>query len=218
MAATAEPSQSHQRRSVSGLCVFICSEFDRSHLNYGALDPRYVHHNPATNAETMSTLVPRGAETVTVITTEESTFLLFPEQDSDDVFYARPRYAAHHCLGAHSVVHGWLYTDKRNVVRIGLFDASRIKGVDLRTKSCLERHTAVHELLHEVGGESCLHYHWSGHEAQCMRPFHTFKLHFDISGIARLTPDLGDSGAASVVRVLPRLLTAPADLLMQRNA
>lgn len=202
-------SLSPQRQTVCGLCIHICSEFEREQMNYGALASACVQHNARTDKERMSTLIPADAEIITIITSDAETFILFPADSSDNVFYARPRYAGRVALGVDTVVHGWLYTDKRGVVRIGVFDATRVKGAGMRTLSTLERHTAVHSLMHSFGCEHHVHYHWSGHESHCMRPFHQFKLDYDISGIARLSPDMG---APDVVRVLPCLLTGTKDL------
>jgi hypothetical protein len=173
-----------------------------------------VQHNAEHDAVKMSTLVPSSAEVVTLITTETDSFILFPADDSDDVFYATPLFQARPAMGANTVVHGWLYTDKRAVVHIGVFDATRVRGVELRELPPLERHSAVHALLHKFGCEHRIHYHWSGYESHCMRPFHHGKLDYAIGGIARLSPDMG---APSVVRVLACLLTGAGDLETRRR-
>jgi len=116
----------------------------------------------------MSTLLQTGSETITLITTDLDTFVLFPMDNHDNLFYATARFAGTTMLGADSVVHGLLYTDRRGVVRIGVFDVSRVRGVALRQQSCLEWHTEVHALMHSFGGEQHIHYHWSGHESHCM--------------------------------------------------
>ena len=213
-----------QRQDVCGLRIDICSDFDRSELNYGPLLDGFVQHRAATDATYMSTLVPRDAEAVTLVTTATDTFVLFPEvlfpealvsdvapeAGGSDLFLARPAFSARHALGPDAVAHGWLYRNRRERTLVALFDASRIDGADLRAQGALERHTRVHERLNALPASSCLHYYWCGHEEHCMRPFHHMKLGFDLWCIARLPPDLGAD--ARLTRVLPCLLVADGDL------
>jgi hypothetical protein len=206
----ATPSEA-QHQDVCGLRIDICVEFDRSHLNYAQLLDNFVQHSAATDAVKISTLVPRGAEIVTLITTATETFALFPEKSGSSLFIVRPAFSARHLLGSDSVAHGWLYRNRRERTHVAVFDASRLNGIDLRAESALRRHTCVHEQLNAQPANSCIHYHWCGHEEHCMRPFHHMKLEFDLWCIARLTDDLGDAGAG-MLRVLPCLLVADGDL------
>ena len=200
-----------QRQDVCGLRIDICTDFDRSSINYGQLSDGFVQHRAATDATFMSTLVPRDAEIVTLVTTATDMFVLFPEQSGAMLFLARPAIAARHALGADAVVHGWLYRNRRGRTHVAVFDASRLDGVELHTRSALERHRSVHERLNALPATSCVHYHWCGHEEHCMRPFHHMKLGFDLAGIARLPDDLSVAGRY-MQRVLPCLLVGNGDL------
>jgi len=200
-----------QRQDVCGLRIDICVEFDRSGLNYAKLCDAFVQHRTATDATTISTLVPRDAEIVTLITTATETFVLFPEASGNSLFMVRPSFSARHIVGADSVAHGWLYRDRRQRTHVAVFDASRLKGVDLRAQSALQRHTSVHAQLNALPTNTSIHYHWSGHEEHCMRPFHHMKLGFDLCCIARLPDDLAVA-SPGMQRVLPCLLVADGDL------
>jgi len=200
-----------QRQDVCGLRIDICTDFDRSTINYGELREGFVQHCAATDASCMSTLVPRDAQGVTLVTTATDTFVLFPEASGDELFLARPAFSARHALGPDAVAHGWLYRNRRDRTLVALFDASRIDGVDLRARGAIERHTQVHDKTHALPASSSLHYHWCGYEEHCMRPFHHMKLGFDVWCIARLPPDLGAAGP-HLTHVLPCLLVADGDL------
>ena len=128
---------------------------------------------------------------------------------------ARPTFSARHVLGCDAVVHGWLYRDRQQRTHVAVFDASHLHGVDLRALDALQRHKAVHGAMHQVAHAAVIQYHWCGHEEHCMRPFHTFKLDFDVSCIARLTHDLLAPGT-STLRVMWCLLVGDADLAPPR--
>ena len=102
------PSE-RQRQDLCGLRIDICTDFDRTALNYGQLSDVFVQHRAATDALFLSTLVPRDAEIVTLITTVSDTFVLFPEPSGSELFITRPTFSARHALGPDAVVHGWLY-------------------------------------------------------------------------------------------------------------
>ena len=204
------PSE-RQRQDLCGLRIDICTDFDRSALNYGQLSDVFVQHRAATDALFLSTLVPRDAEIITLVTTATDTFVLLPERSDSQLFLARPAFSARHALGSDAVAHGWLYRNRRGRTLVAVFDASRLDGVELRTRGALERHRSVHERLNALPATSCLHYHWCGHEEHCMRPFHHMKLGFDLSCIARLPDDL-NVASHSMQRVLPCLLVANGDL------
>ena len=208
------PRELH-RQDICGIPVSLCIEFDCSTMNYPALCQQYVQHHAATAARCMSTLVPRDAEVVTLVTTETETFVLFPDAEGSNLFMARPSFSARHILGQNAIVHGWLYRDTRKRTHVAVFDASKLENVNIRGHSALERHVAVHHLLHPIAADAAIHYHWCGFEAQCMRPYHTFKLNFDVSGIARLSENLAEQmldPATKMVRILPCLLVGEGDL------
>ena len=210
----ASPSTS-QRHDICGIPIDLCVEIDRSKINYGALQKVFVQHCAATDASKMSTLVPRDGEIITLITTETDTFALFPHDTSSNLFFTRPAFAAQHVLGTDSVVHGWLYRNRRARSHVAIFDASRVNGQDVRKLDALQRHILVHQCLHAQPANSRIHYHWSGHEAKCMRPFHKLKMDFDVVCIARLMEDM-DAAKPCVQRVLPCLLVAEGDLRAPR--
>ena len=204
-----------QRQDICGIPVSLCVEFDCSTMNYGALRKQCVQHCAATDANLMSTLVPREAEIVTLITTETETFVLFPDDNSPNLFMARPSFSARHILGNSAIVHGWLYRDRRQRTHVALFDASRLGEVNVRGHSALDRHVAVHHLMYPLAADANIHYHWCGFEAQCMRPYHTFKLDFEVSTIARLPSNLCEhmcDPTCTMLRVLPCLLVGDGDL------
>jgi len=203
------PSE-RQGQDVCGMRIDICMDFDRSAINYGQVLDVFVQHCAATDATIMSTLVPRDAEIVTLVTTATDTFVLFPKLSDRKLFFTRPAFSARHALGPDAVVHGWLYRNRRERTHVALFDASRLDGVDLRAQSAFE-HTRVHVRLNALPANSCMHYHWCGHEEHCMRPFHHMKLGFDLCCIAHLPDDLNVVGH-SLQRVLPCLLVADGDL------
>ena len=200
-----------QRQHVCGIRIDICVDFDRSHINYAHLLDVFVQHSAAADAVKISTLVPRDAEIVTLITTASDTFVLFPQPSGSELFITRPTFSARHALGPDAVAHGWLYRNRRERTHVAVFDASRLDGFDLRTEGALQRHTRVHERLNALPASSCIHYHWCGHEEHCMRPFHHMKLGFDLCCIARLPEDLSVAGPG-MQRVLPCLLVADGDL------
>jgi len=205
----ATPSE-RQRQDICGIPINLCMEFDRHSINYGAMVECFVQHR-APNATRISTLVPSDAEIVTIITTTADTFVLFPTDSASNLCMVWPSFSARHVLGTNTVVHGWLYRDRRERTHVTVFDASRVGGVDVRKLAPLARHVAVHEQLHQQSREQAIHYHWCGHEAQCMRPFHHYKLDFDVACITRLLEDM-DAPAAQVQRVLPCLLVGEQDL------
>jgi len=210
----ANPSEI-QRQDICGIPVSLCVEFDCSTMNYGALRKQCVQHCAATDAKLMSTLVPRDAEIVTLITTDTETFVLFPEDQSPNLFMARPSFSARHILGNNAIVHGWLYRDRRQCTHVAIFDASRLGEVNLRGDSALNRHVAVHHLMYPLAADANIHYHWCGFEAQCMRPYHTFKLNFEVTTIARLSSNLSElmcDSSSTMLRVLPCLLVGDGDL------
>jgi hypothetical protein len=203
------------RTDICGIPVSLCVDFDCAIMNYPSLRKQCVQHCAATSANCISTLVPNDAEVVTLITTDTSTFALFPGSDDNTLFMARPAFSARHIFGQNAIVHGWLYRDHRKRTRMAAFDASRLGDVDVRQNSALNRHVALHQIMHSLAADSAIHYHWSGYEAQCMRPFHTFKLDFHVSGIARLPVNLHEDmlcADASMLRILPCLLVGEGDL------
>ena len=205
-------SPSHQQQhDICGIPIDLCVDFDRSTINYGALLRVYVQHSAATDASKISTLVPRDCKIVTLITTSTDTFVLFPHENSSNLFFIRPAFAAQHALGTDSVVHGWLYRNRRARSHVAIFDASCLNREDVRKLDPLQRHMRVHHQLHHLPANSSIHYHWSGHEAQCMRPFHKMKMDFDVVCIARLMHDM-DAAVPCVQRVLQCLLVAEGDL------
>lgn len=103
-------------------------------------------------------------------------------------------------FGSDSVIHCVFYRDASNALALGVFDATRLSGVDLSAHEMLERHVKVHDIVHSsVSSE--LNYHWMGYARNCYehirspeKPFHAHQmLVFTLDGNRRVLASLSIS-------------------------
>lgn len=102
--------------------------------------------------------------------------------------------------GADSIVHALAHTNKVGEVELGVFDAARLAGRDLRALPMLERHEQVHARLHAGPLPARVRYHWAGYAATCYRELASGRLPFDSHQMLVFRPE-------GVARVLGPIVT-----------
>ena len=115
----------------------------------------------------LAIMLPSEFHMLTFVVDNGNSVFVHTELCADSLFLvqAQWRFIAN-VFGSDSVVHGLLYHDKANVPVLGIFDATRLRGVDLHTESLLERHMKIYTLMHEMPHPS-IQYHWMGYAKHC---------------------------------------------------
>ena len=193
------------RHHVCGLDIELNTEFDQKLYTYPLLASCVMaKHNTHTDGQIFSTLLPKVAEVVCLITNQDAyTYVYLPRLDGVSVSLCRPAYQAANIIGANSVFHGFMYLDGQGQTRIGLCDASKINGVSTRHLTPEERHRAVHNRIWDAcaqDSEDMLRYHWCGYESTCMRARTRHNSQFAVQCLVRVPVHL--DGAETIQRVL----------------
>lgn len=156
-----------------GVCVYVDPAMQLSqHFTHPTIEQRVQSYKPEHDSR-FAVVLPDEHHLLTFIIDRGGGVFVFSGMATDFMFRCPALWAGIGTLfGPDSVVHGVAYRgDARHApdeMVLGVFDASRIRGEDLRGRAVLERHQRVHALMHAAGElPPRVHYHWLGYAPTC---------------------------------------------------
>jgi hypothetical protein len=120
-------------------------------------------------------VLPDEYHMLTFVTDVNGGSFVYSDMNGDYVFRCQATWVGVCAVfGVDSVVHGVAYRgDARHragELVLGVFDASRLNGVELSDRPILERHQCVHARMHAAGKlPDRVLYHWLGYAESCYR-------------------------------------------------
>lgn len=157
-----------------------------------------------------STLMPKHCVLYTIVIDSQGDAVIKDEsvQKTDDeqgiqFKYVKPMYQFKRFLPNDSVVHAFFYWNVfENRFKIGVFDASKIGGYDLRHLSSLERHQNVWNAMPQDATRYENNFvcpHWSGLEKICVEASKDACKHFECDSILRLPRNISSNFHACII-------------------
>lgn len=118
-------------------------------------------------------MLPDDSLLVTLILFQDGRTFVDPHQSFGVLHMAKPMYSLKGMLPGDSILHGFLYDDKHETKKLGLFDATKIGGVEIGHEDALQRHSMLFDILHSSDALNNLPchiiYHGAFYENACLK-------------------------------------------------
>jgi hypothetical protein len=133
--------------------------------------PSRAHSNSASIPEdTLAMMLPEECHALTAVVDSREQVFFYTALRPEHLFLARPHWRVlGNIFPPNSIVHGVVYRNKRGVLVMGVFDASKLNGMDLHSMPQLDRHVLVHKTLHAAQPIPHIQYHWTGYKETCYK-------------------------------------------------
>ena len=155
-------------REFLGISVFIADDMTSGNFNHPSIPGRVQGVGSNAESSEVAIVLPDEGATLTMCIDTIKGVYVYTELCPGQLFLAKGPWT---CLAdifdPDSIVHGVAYYNRAGVMTLGVFDASRLAGKDLRGLEVLDRHVRVHEVLHRKPLPGLVQYHWAGFAHCC---------------------------------------------------
>lgn len=187
---------------ICGAAIHINVPVSSSHSRYPSISScpanrkKYDPLEPIPEDYNSSTVFPLDSVIISLILTSEGNTYIDTHDKEGMLFMAKPDYNMKGIMSNDSILHAFLYTNKKGDNNLGLFDANKINGVDVSTNCPLGRHRVLFEDYHmnvkkqDLAPGNILH-HGVGYEFAVLE-VNKEKLHFETTQILRIPENYSD--------------------------
>ena len=160
--------------------------------------PTRVHSFSSSMSRDCAIMLPSEFHMLTFVVDDVNAVFIHTELCMDSLFIVQPMWNFMATVfGRDSVIHCVLYHDKANALVLGVFDATRLRGVDLSSESIIQRHIKVHEILHQ-NPHPDVYYHWLGYAQNCLENLHNPNNPFSAHQMLIFGPDCNKRVLANI--------------------
>ena len=155
-------------REFLGISVFISNDMTCSHFVHPSIPSRLEGMKDSDDGQEVAIVLPDESVILTLCIDAVGGVYIYTALCPGQMFLVK---ASWRCVAdifdPDSIVHGIAYHNRDGEMTIGIFDASRLAGRDIRGMQVLERHIHVHGVLHRKPLPPHVQYHWAGFAHCC---------------------------------------------------